>query len=558
MSLVIDKSDSSIELDMLLLNARVYTVNENFDINEAIGIKDGKIVFVGSNEEAEKLKVRAAEILDLDGQTLLPGFIESHAHLLNIGKAKMELDLTKASKWEDIVSQVKNAVQETSEGKWIVGRGWHHEKWDKVPDRSVDGFPTHHLLSLVSQKNPVYLTHANGHMAIVNDAALKLAGISSETKVSDDSEIILDDKKEPTGVLVEHAMNLIFEVMDHNFDSNKAFDLAVDECLSKGICSFYDMGSTDSMITVYRYKYGLAEVALRLSVTRIILSEDDIEPVISNDPELGLFDDHLDIRGIKILSDGALGSRGAWLLEEYTDRPGHFGNETFPVARIGEIASRCLKKGFQLIVHAIGDRANREILDQMSQAISENILDSLDHRFRIEHAQHLHPEDIPRFSQFNIIPSVQAIHLSSDRAWAIDRLGKKRIEDGAYMWKSLIESGATVLNGTDAPIEPVDPIPCFYAAVTRKNLKGQPSEGYEADQKMTREEAIRSYTIHGAYGMFAEESKGSIEIGKYADLVLLDTDIITCPEEEILDTQVLKTIINGKIVFDAQKRINEM
>jgi len=538
-------------LDLLLVNGIVHTVNENFDTAESIGIKEGKISFVGSNEEADKYRSVAKEIIDLEGHTLLPGFIESHAHLLNIGRAIMELNLTSAERWEDIVSLVKAEVEKLSEGQWIVGRGWHHEKWKAQPSQQVEGFPTHHLLSLVSEKNPVFLTHANGHMAIVNDCALKLAGISSETKVAEDSEIILDEKKEPTGVLVEHAMDLMYEVMNHSFDSNEAFDLAVEECISKGITSLYDMGSTESMITVYKYKYGLAEVPLRLSVTRIILSEEDIEGALSYEPETGLFEDHLDIRGIKILSDGALGSRGAWLLEEYTDRKGHFGNETFPMARIEEVAAECLKKGFQLIVHAIGDRANREVLDRMSSAISENILESLDHRFRIEHAQHLHPDDLLRFAEYNIIASVQSIHMSSDRAWAIDRLGDKRIKEGAYMWSSLMKSGAKVLNGTDAPIEPVDPIPCFYAAVTRKDLNGYPEGGYEAEEKLSREEAIATYTINGAYGMFAEEYRGSLEVGKYADLVLLDTDIMSCPEDEILKTKVLRTILSGRTVYSS-------
>ena len=260
--------------------------------------------------------------------------------------------------------------------------------------------------------------------------------------------------------------------------------------------------------------------------------------------------DHLlTIRSVKLNCDGALGSRGAWLLEPYSDRPGHYGHETLPMEFVKETSLNGLRHGFQVCSHAIGDRANREILDRYEAAFKELPGQTGNHRFRIEHAQHLHPEDIPRFAALGVIPAMQAIHLSSDRPWAIDRLGEKRIKEGAYMWQALLQSGIPVVNGTDVPVEPLDPVASLYASITRKTLKGTPEEGYEPAQKMTREQALKSYTLDAAYGAFEEEIKGSITQGKLADFTIYNQDLMTVPEEDFLDTEVVMTVFGGKVVY---------
>lgn len=267
-------------------------------------------------------------------------------------------------------------------------------------------------------------------------------------------------------------------------------------------------------------------------------------------PEIGLYDDFLTVRSIKLYADGALGSRGAWLLEEYTDAPGVHGHNVTPMEDIRRVTFEGLQNGFQICTHAIGDRANREVLDIYEAAFEEYPDKAEDHRFRVEHAQHFALEDIPRFAELDVIASVQAIHMSSDRPWAIDRLGEKRIVDGAYVWQKLIESGAVVINGTDAPVEPVSAIASFYASVTRLTLKGTPAGGYEPGQKMTREQALKTYTLWGAYGAFEEDIKGSIEVGKLADFTVYNQDLMTVPDDQLLDTQIDMTIVGGKVMFE--------
>jgi predicted amidohydrolase YtcJ len=256
------------------------------------------------------------------------------------------------------------------------------------------------------------------------------------------------------------------------------------------------------------------------------------------------------IRSIKLNCDGALGSRGAWLLKEYTDQPGHFGHETLPMSFVSTTSTKGLENGFQVCSHAIGDRANQEILDRYEKAMNENPEKTTDHRFRIEHAQHLHPDDIPRFAELGVIPAMQAVHMSSDRPWAIDRLGEKRIKEGAYMWQALLQSGVPIVNGTDVPVEPIDPLASFYASVSRKTLEGTPEGGYEPEQKMTREQALKSYTLDAAFGAFEEDIKGSIEVGKLADFTIFDKDIMSIPENEILETAVSITIFDGRVVYE--------
>ncbi|UWX55116.1 amidohydrolase [Maribacter litopenaei] len=437
-------------------------------------------------------------------------------------------------------------------------------KWDQLPENSVLGFPTHEALSAVSPHNPVYLRHASGHAGFANAKAMELAGLqlmgteNMDALSVEGGEVIVDDLGLPTGVFNERAMTLITQHIPENTPEKdiQAFELAVAACHRNGITGFHDAGIGRETIALYdtmkaEGKMGIRMYAMLTGWDKELLNE-WYEKGPSVDPE------HLfTIRSIKLNCDGALGSRGAWLLEPYSDRPDHYGHETLPMEFVKETSLNGLEHGFQVCSHAIGDRANREILDRYEAAFKEKPQMVNDNRFRIEHAQHLHPDDIPRFAELGVIPAMQAVHLSSDRPWAIDRLGEKRIKEGAYMWQALLQSGIPVVNGTDVPVEPLNPIASYYASVTRKTLEGNPEGGYEPGQKMTREQALRSYTLDAAYGAFEEGIKGSITEGKLADFTIFDQDLMTVPEDTLLDTQVEMTIFNGQVVYTKDAEITE-
>jgi predicted amidohydrolase YtcJ len=539
------------EADVIIINGNIYTMNEEQPKASAVAVRDGRIIKVGSDAQIQAYKSRDTEVIDLEGKSMIPGFIESHAHLLALGSFSKNLDLSKISSYEEMVKLVGEAVKKAKPGEWIRGRGWHQSKWTKKPKKWVNGYQVHDALSAISPENPVVLSHASGHAVFANAKAMEMAGIGPDSKMGEEGEIIRDENGQPTGIFTENAETLITDHLPKaNHESlSQDLRLAIESCLRQGITSFQDAGSDQEAIDLYKEFVQAGKMNIRLWV---MLSGSDstlLKDWYTKGPERG---DFLSIAGIKLYSDGALGSRGAWLLEEYKDQPGHFGNPVTPIADIAQIAKNGLKHGFQVCTHAIGDRANHEVLNVYEKAFLEYPEKAGDHRFRIEHAQHLHPNDIPRFAELGVIPSMQAIHMSSDRPWAIDRLGLLRIQQGAYMWKALLESGAHLINGTDAPVEPVDPIPCFYASVTRKTLKGKPDGGYEAEQCMSREEALRSYTLEAAYGAFQENEKGSIEKGKFADFTVLSQDIMSIPKEKILDTKVLMTIVGGKIKFSRE------
>lgn len=537
--------------DVIFYNGIVHTLNADQPKAEAIVISDNRIHFVGPSNEALALKEEATQLIDLDGLAIIPGFIESHAHFYSLGQSKQQLDLTNASSYEVLVQQVKDAVALAAPGDWILGRGWHQSKWDPQPSPLVKGFQTHHKLSEVSPDNPVYLVHASGHAAFANTKAMSLANINSSTKFSDGGEILKNQAGEPTGVLVENAMGLVSALIGNPSPERQqqAYKLAMDEALSYGITSFHDAGaSADDIENIYKLGES-GELSIRVYAMLNGNDESLLNSWFDQGPKIGLYDNFLTIRGIKLWADGALGSRGAWLTEEYRDRPGHFGSATISMDLLSDITQRALTHNFQMAVHAIGDRGNKEVLDRFENAFSKNNEDGKAKRFRIEHAQHLNRSDIPRFSQLGVIASMQSIHMSSDRPWAIDRLGIKRIEEGAYVWQKLIDSGALIVNGTDAPVEPINPFANFYAAITRKTLQGTPQNGYESSQKMSRLQALQSYTINAAYAAFEEDVKGSIEVGKLADLVVLSQDLLSIPENQVMQTKALLTMVDGKIVF---------
>jgi predicted amidohydrolase YtcJ len=540
--------------DLVLKNGKIVTVDESNPEAQALAVRGETIVAVGTDKQIEAFIGDATQVIDLGGKLAIPGFIDSHAHFTSIGRAKMQLDLVKAKNWDEIIAMVAEAVENAQPGEWILGRGWHQEKWDKVPEPNVDGLPYHHDLSKVSPDNPVLLSHASGHASYANAKAMELAGITKETPDPPGGEIVRDADGNPIGVFRETAQRLVSRGMSHYMDERtpeqvdaeqrKIVELAAKECLSKGITFLHDAGSSFGTIDLFKEFAEQNKLGLRLYV---MVREDNqaLKERLSEYKIMGLGNNHLTVLSIKRLIDGALGSHGAWLLEPYADLPSSTGLNTSAIEDIQETARIAIENDFQLCVHAIGDRANRETLNIFEGAFKTHP-EKTDLRWRIEHSQHLHPDDIPRFGQLGVIASMQGIHCTSDAPFIFKRLGEKRAEEGAYVWQKLMKTGAIICNGTDAPVEDVNPLPCFYATVTRKTKDGSL---FFPDQRMSREEALRSYTINGAYAAFQEDILGSLTPGKLADITVLSKDIMIVPEDQILETEVLYTIVGGKVIY---------
>ncbi len=545
-------TESAISADYIISGGPIYTVSESGTV-EAVAVKADTILFVGGKSDAMAYASDATKVIDLQGKTLIPGLIEGHAHIMGVGYNLLNVDLREAKSYNEVVAMVEERAKNTPKGQWILGRGWHQDKWDEQPESMMKGFPTHDLLSERVPDHPVWLRHASGHAALGNAKAMELAAIDGNSPQPDGGEIFMGLNNQPTGLFNETAQGLIGSVIpESTVDSDRqALKLALQECFKNGIVGFHNAGSGGKNIELFKEFAEKDELDLRLYVMLNGRDGELLDEYFTKGIEKNLYNGQLTVRAVKLYADGALGSRGAWLLEEYEDAPGVHGHNVMPMEDIEDVTARAYKAGFQVCIHAIGDRANREVLDIYERTFKLYPEDApKDPRFRIEHAQHFHPDDIPRFSEMGVIPAMQAIHMSSDRPWAIDRLGKERIEWGAYMWQDLLQSGAKIVNGTDAPVEPINPFPSFYASVSRRTLKGTPEGGYEASQKMTREQALRSYTLDAAYGAFLENETGSIEVGKWADLVILDQDIMTIDEDAILGTSVLWTMIGGEIVYE--------
>ncbi|MDQ2945113.1 MAG: amidohydrolase [Acidobacteriota bacterium] len=549
------------QADLILRNGNIVTMEAAHPSAQAIAVRGGKILAVGSDAEMKALTGPKTRVIDLGGKLAIPGFIEGHGHFMGVGQYKMNLNLRNARNWDEIVAMVADAAKKAPPGAWILGRGWHQSKWDKTPTPNVQGFPVHADLSKVSPNNPVWLTHASGHACMVNAQALKQAEITAKTADPVGGQILKDAQGQPTGLLQERAQQLLSPAykaytskktpVELEAEARKQIELATDECLSNGITTFQDAGSSLETIDLFKQEAEAGELRLRLWV----MIRDSYNALAKGLPKYRMIDvgdGHLTVRAIKRQMDGALGSRGAWLIEPYSDLPSSTGLNTEPIAEIRKAAELAIANGFQLCIHAIGDRANREVLNLYESVFREHP-DKADPRknelrWRDEHTQHLNPADIPRFAKLGVIASMQAIHCTSDAPYVLPRLGPQRAKEGAYVWRSLIDSGAIVTNGTDAPVEEVSPIASFYAAVSRKLKDGT---RFYPEQRMTREEALRSYTLNNAYAAFEEKSKGSLAPGKLADITVLSKDIMTVPEDEIPATQVLYTIVGGKIAYAA-------
>jgi predicted amidohydrolase YtcJ len=538
--------------DLVLTNGKVVSVEDGATEAQAVASRAGKIVAVGTNTEIQKLVGPNTQVIDVKGQLVIPGFIEGHGHFTGIGTAELGLKLMNTKSWDDIVAMVAERVKTAKPGEWIYGRGWHQEKWNARPDPHVEGFPTHESLSKVSPDNPVVLTHASGHASFVNAKAMELSGITAATKDPEGGDLIRDAKGNPTGLLRERASGLVRRnagaprptPAESAARDRQVLELASKEVLAKGVTSFQDAGSSFSDVDLMKTMIDEGKIGVRLWIM-IRQGNDALRANLAKYRTIDYGDGYLTVRGIKHSIDGALGPRGAWLLEPYSDKPDDSGDNTTPVATIEETAKLAMEHGYQLCVHAIGDRANRETLDIFEKAFKANP-GKKDVRWRVEHAQHLHPDEIPRFGKLGVIASMQGIHCTSDAPYVPARLGDKRAEEGAYVWQKLMTSGALVTNGTDAPVEDVDPIASYYATVTRKLKDGSV---FYPDQRMNRMEALRSYTINTARAAFEENTKGTLKVGKYADMVVLSKDILTVPEDEIPTAQVSYTIVGGKVRY---------
>jgi predicted amidohydrolase YtcJ len=543
--------------DLVLVNGKVVTMDAARPQAQAVAVRGDRIVAVGTDAEVRRLVGPATQVVDLAGRLAMPGFIEGHGHFTGLGQSKLSLDLTTARTWDDIVALVAEAARTAAPGEWITGRGWHQEKWARVPTPNVEGVPLHHALSAVSPNNPVVLSHASGHASFVNGTALELAGITRDTPDPAGGEVVKGPDGEPTGLLRERASGLVGgarsrtapqrPAAEREAEFRRVVELAGQEALAHGVTSFHDAGSSFATIDRLRALADSGLLPVRLYV--MVRGEsnarlDSLLPRYSLRNHGGGF---LTVRSIKKSIDGALGPHGAWLLEPYADLPSSTGQNTETPENIAETARVAIRHGFQVNTHAIGDRANKEILDIYESTFRANP-GRRDLRWRVEHAQHLQPSDVQRFARLGVVASMQGIHGTSDGPWVLKRLGAERAASGAYLWRSLLDAGVVVTNGTDVPVEPIDPLASFHASVTRRMPDGQ---AFYPAQRMTREEALRSYTLSNAYAAFQEDVLGSLTPGKYADIVVLSKDILSVPEAEIPGARVLYTILGGKVRYRA-------
>jgi predicted amidohydrolase YtcJ len=550
--------------DLVLINGIIATVEDDNPAAEAVAIKEGKIIAVGSTREIENYLGKTTQVIDLKGKFVMPGFNESHAHFLGLGNSKQILDLHEAKNWDEVIAVVAKAAAHSKPGEWIIGRGWHQEKFNQKPNPNVNGYPVHNELSKASPNNPVMLSHASGHAVLANAKAMQICGVNRNTANPLGGTIVRDSLGRAIGVFEENGENLIRKFYDEYLakrtpeqiraDHMKQIQLASEECLKKGITSFTDAGETFEVIDLMKQLADSNKFSVRLNVMigdSLVRMKNKLKDYLM----IGYANNYFTVRSIKQYIDGALGSRGAWLLEPYSDLLNHVGSNVTPIEELKNISELAIANGFQMNIHAIGDRGNREVLNLYESIFKkhpdkwESIPSGKDLRWRIEHAQHLSAQDIPRFAKLGVIAAMQSVHCTSDATFVPARLGEQRAEEGAYVWKKLINGGATICNGTDAPVEDVDPIKSFYSAVTRKSADGKVFYG---DQKMSRIEALKSYTINGAYATFEENTKGSIKIGKLADIVVLSNDLLKCPDEDIQNTKVLYTIVGGRILYSSK------
>ena len=552
-------TDTKMELapaSLVLTNGKIATVDDALGTQESIAVTGHIITAVGSNEDIAPYIGPETTVLNVQGKLVIPGFIEGHGHYLSLGRARQILDLSTAKNWGDIENQVAVAVDAAKPGEWIFGRGWHQDKWDRLPANSVDGVPTNRSLNEIAPDNPVYLGHASGHAAYANDASLAAGGIDDSTADPAGGTIVRTADGRATGLLRENAQDIVEVAIDkyqsrltpeqHEQLQRERVRLAGQEALFFGVTSFHDAGASFESIDFFKKLEEEGDLPIRLYV---MVRGESNEIMAEKLPEYRMLaegNDFLTVRSIKRQIDGALGAHGAWLLEPYEDLPETAGLVLEPVAEIEVTAELAVTHGFQVNTHAIGTRANRETLDIYERIWNKMEIEGSDLRWRVEHAQHIHPDDVPRFGRLGVLPMMQGIHATSDGPWIPSRLGEERTGITSYPWRDLIESGAIIGNGTDVPVEPISAIASYYASVSRMTIK---DEKFHPEHVMTRLEALESYTINNAYAAFEDDIKGSLTPGKLADIVVLSQDILEIEEDQIPSTEVLYTILGGEIKY---------
>jgi hypothetical protein len=531
-------------VNILLVNGTVYTLDSSNTVAQAVAIRGTRIVAVGSSEDLRS-RFNPERIIDLHGLTVMPGLVDGHAHVLGEGSRLHNLDFTGTASSGEVVQAVEKRAHELQRGQWIYGRGWDQNDWD------VKEFPTHEALDQAAPDNPAVLTRIDGHAVWVNKTAMELAGINASTKDPDGGKIYRDAGGNPTGILVDNAIDLVDRVIPPLTDEQveERIRLALDECARLGLTEVHDMGVDLQTIGAYKKIIDKGECKVRIYAA-VSGGGDAWDHYKTAGPEIGYGNGMLTVRAVKMYMDGALGSRGAALIDAYADDPGNRGLTRTSEEEMKKICAEARDKGFQVCTHAIGDRGNNITLGVYESILSSLPKGSPPPRWRIEHAQILQLSDIPRFAHLGIIPSMQPTHATSDMYWAESRLGPERMK-GAYAWRSLISSGSTIVGGSDFPVEGVNPLWGMYAAITRADKTGSPAEGWYASQRMSPLEAARAFTLWAAIGAFEESEKGTVESGKWADLTILNRDIMKIPPMEILKTAVSMTIVGGKIVYAA-------
>ena len=545
--------------DLVLRGGKVATVDPDLGNAEAIAVNGYQITAVGSNDEISAYVGPETEVIELNGRFAMPGFIEGHGHYMGLGRSKQILDLNQAKNWDEIVSMVAGAVDKAQPGDWIFGRGWHQDKWDSVPDDAVDGVPRNDTLNAVSPDNPVALGHASGHAAFYNDAALAVAGIDNDTPDPPGGTIVRTEDGRATGLMRETAQRLLSEAVAvyegrltpeqmEQIDRERVM-LAADEALKHGVTSFQDAGTSLEGIEFFRKLEEEGNLPVRLYVMVRRASNEVMDEVLPQYLMLPEGNDFLTVRSIKRQIDGALGAHGAWLLEPYEDLQDTDGLVLETVEDIERTSEIAVKHGFQVNTHAIGDRAVRETLDLYERAWETMGVEGNDLRWRVEHAQHIDPVDVPRFGALGVIASIQAIHGTSDGPWIPTRLGDERAKATSQPWRDLFNTGAVITNGTDVPVEPISALSSYYASVSRMMITG---ERFYPEHAMTREEALQTYTINNAYAAFEEDIKGSLPPGMYADIVVLSQDLLTVEEDRFPETTVDITIVGGEVKYERE------
>jgi predicted amidohydrolase YtcJ len=528
--------------ELVVTNARIYTADDDRPLASAMAVVGGRIAFVGSARGAAVFHGPGTRVLDLGGRTVIPGMVDAHGHVMGLGVSLREVDLVGANSYEEVIARVVARAKASPEGTWILGRGWDQNVW---PGQR---FPTHAALSRAVSDRPVWLTRVDGHAGLANARAMEAAGITAATPDPEGGRIVRAATGAPTGVLVDNAQGLVERRVPRptRDEARQALLAAVKEANRWGLIGVHDAGATRETIDLYEE---LARSG-RLDIRAYVMVGDDsatLDHYFSRGPQSALYDGRVWVRAVKLYADGALGSRGAALLEPYSDDPGNRGLLVSRPEHLRDVTVRALRAGFQVCTHAIGDRGNRVALDAYEAALRE--VPAADHRFRIEHAQVLAPEDIPRFAQLDVIPSMQASHQTSDMYWAEQRLGPMRIQ-GAYAWRSLLETGVVIPNGSDFPVERVNPLISFHSAISRQDARNWPAGGWHPEQRMTRTEALKTMTLWPAFAAFQEKDMGSLTAGKYADFVVLDQDIMRVPAAAILKTRVLATYVGGRAVYE--------